>query len=105
MIEICVGEEEGLVGRTRGYGVSRGEKWWWNGEVQESIKRKSKAFKEWKVRYAQGAEERIREEEREARRRAGMVMGRAAEQLNERLGTREGEKDIYKISNLRKRQR
>ncbi|XP_066968141.1 uncharacterized protein [Macrobrachium rosenbergii] len=34
-----------------------------------------------------------------------MGIGRAAEQLNERLGTREGEKDIYKISNLRKRQR
>ncbi|XP_066977890.1 uncharacterized protein [Macrobrachium rosenbergii] len=34
-----------------------------------------------------------------------MAIGRAAEQLNERLGTREGEKDIYKISNLRKEQR
>ncbi|XP_066969280.1 uncharacterized protein [Macrobrachium rosenbergii] len=105
MREICLGEAEELVGRTSGYGVSRGEKWWWNGEVQESIKRKSKAFKDWKVRHAQGAEEWYREEERDVIRRVGMAIGRAAEQLNERLGTREGEKDIYKISNLRKRQR
>ncbi|XP_066986830.1 uncharacterized protein [Macrobrachium rosenbergii] len=98
------GEAEELVGRTSGYGVSRGEKWWWNGEVQESIKRKLKAFKDWKVRHAQGAEERYREKERDAGRRVGMAIGRAAEQLNERLGTR-GEKGIYKISDLGKRQR
>ncbi|XP_066958937.1 uncharacterized protein [Macrobrachium rosenbergii] len=91
--------------KNSGYGVSRGEKWWWNGEVQESIKRKSRAYKDWKVRHAQGAEELYREEEIDARRRVGMAIGRAAEQMNERLGTREGENDIYKISNLRKRQR
>ncbi|XP_064097343.1 uncharacterized protein LOC135208761 [Macrobrachium nipponense] len=34
-----------------------------------------------------------------------MATGSAAEQLKERLGTRDREKDIYKISNLRKRQR
>ena len=73
--------------------------------MQESVKRKSKAFKDWKVRHAQGAEERYREEERDSRRKVGIAIGRAVEQLNERLGTREGEKDIYKISNLRKRQR
>ena len=32
-----------------------------------------------------------------------IAIGRAAEQLNERLGTMEGEKDIYKIVNLGKR--
>ncbi|XP_064103331.1 uncharacterized protein LOC135213280 [Macrobrachium nipponense] len=59
--EICVGEAEELMGRTSRYGVLRGEKWWWNGEVQESIKRKLKAYKDcgnWKGRHAQGAEER-----------------------------------------------
>ncbi|XP_064089905.1 uncharacterized protein LOC135203904 [Macrobrachium nipponense] len=34
-----------------------------------------------------------------------MATGRVAEKLNERLEGREGEKDIYKISNLRKWQR
>ena len=46
-----------------------------------------------------------REETRDtrSRRRVGIAIGRAAEQLNERLGTMEGEKDIYKIVNLGKR--
>ncbi|XP_064107965.1 uncharacterized protein LOC135216521 [Macrobrachium nipponense] len=42
MRDICVREAEELLGKAGGYGVLRGEKWWWNGEVQESIKRKSK---------------------------------------------------------------
>ena len=102
---ICVGGMEELVGRTSGYGVSRGEKWWWNGDVQEAVKRKSKAFKDWKVRHVQGAEERYREEKRDTRRKIGIAIGRAAGQLNEKLGTKEGEKDIYRITNSRKRQR
>ena len=105
MKEICVGEAEEVVGRTSGYRVSREEKWWWNGEVQQAVKGKSKAFKDWKVRHEQGAEERYREKERDTRRTIGVAIGRAAEELNERLGTREGEKDIYKITNMRKRQR
>ena len=32
-------------------------------------------------------------------------MGKTADWLSERLGTREGEQDIYKIASLRKRQR
>ncbi|XP_068245253.1 uncharacterized protein [Palaemon carinicauda] len=37
--------------------------------------------------------------------KTGIAIGRAVQQLNGRLGTKEREKDIYKISNLRKRQR
>ena len=37
------------------------------------------------------------------RRRVGIAVGRAAEQLNERLGTREGEKDIYKIAKFQEK--
>ena len=105
MKEICVGEAENVVGRTSGYGVSRDEKWWWNGEVQEAVKRKSKAFKDWKVRHEQGAQNQYIEEERYTRRRIGIAIRQVAEELNERLETRDGEKDIYKIANLRKRQR
>ncbi|XP_068224147.1 uncharacterized protein [Palaemon carinicauda] len=102
MKEICVGNTEKLVGRTCGYGVSKGEKQLWDREVQESVKRKSKGSKDWKVRQAQEAEERYREEEKDSRRKVGIAIGGALEQLNERLGTKEGEKDFYKISNLRK---
>ena len=105
MRDICVGEAENVVGRTSGYGVSRDGKWWWNGEVQEAVKRKSKAFKDWKVRHEQGAQDQYREEERYTRRRIGIAIRQVAEELNERLETRDGEKDIYRIANFRKRQR
>ncbi|XP_068224058.1 uncharacterized protein [Palaemon carinicauda] len=97
---MCMGTEV-LVGRTSGYGVSKREKWWWNREMQESVKRKSKAFKDWKVKQAPGAEEQYREDERDSRRKEGTTTGRAVEQLNERLGTKEGTNYIYNISNLR----
>ncbi|XP_068205637.1 uncharacterized protein [Palaemon carinicauda] len=65
---ICRGTDK-LVGRASGYGVSKGEKWWWNGEMQESVKRKSKALKDWNVRLAHGAEERCKEEKKILRRK------------------------------------
>ena len=57
MKEICVEEAEKLGGRTSGYGVSKDEKRCWNREVQKAVKRKSKAFKDWKVRLVQGAQD------------------------------------------------
>ena len=50
-----------------------------------------------------GVDNRVRKNGTE--KRIGIATGRSAEQMNERLRTREGEKDIYKIANLRKRQR
>ncbi|XP_068213383.1 trichohyalin-like [Palaemon carinicauda] len=76
-----------------------------NREVQESVKRKSRAFKDWRVRQAQREEEQYREEEKDSRRKVGIGIGKAIEQLNERLRTKEGEKDIYKISKLKKKQK
>ena len=35
---ICIRETEELVGRSSEYGVNTGEKWWWNGDVQEAVK-------------------------------------------------------------------
>ena len=102
---ICVGVAEEIVGRTSAYGATREEKWWWNEEVQESLKRKSKAFKDWKVRNTQGGQDRYIEENRNSKRKIGAAIGRVSHQLNEKLGTREGEKQIYKIANSRKRQK
>ena len=70
-----------------------------------TIKRKSNAFKDWKVRHVQGGEERYGEENRNSKQKIAIAMERAADRLNERLDARESEQDIYKIANLRKRQR
>ena len=48
-----------------------------------------------------GVDNRVRKNGTE--KRIGIATGRSAEQMN--IRTREGEKDIYKIANLRKRQR
>ncbi|XP_068222887.1 uncharacterized protein [Palaemon carinicauda] len=88
--ERCVEEKEELMGRTSGYGV-------WKERCKRSVNRKSKAFKDWKVRRAQGAEKRHRKEEKDSRRKVGIGIGREIEQLNEMLGTREGEKKLMKM--------
>ncbi|MEL6606620.1 MAG: hypothetical protein AAFP20_25910, partial [Cyanobacteria bacterium J06614_10] len=78
---ICVGVAEEIVGRTSAYGATREEKWWWNEEVQESLKRKSKAFKDWKVRNTQGGQDRYIEENRNSKRKIGAAIGRVSHQL------------------------
>lgn len=90
-------------------GVSSGQRkedketWWWNEEVQQSIQRKRLAKKKWD---SQGDEE-SRQEYKLMRHKAKREVAKAKEkvygELYERLDTKEGEKDLYRLARQRDR--
>ncbi|KAI5626476.1 hypothetical protein C0J50_13765, partial [Silurus asotus] len=80
------GDEEVMVvlGVTSGNRMEDKETWWWNEEVQESIRRK-------------------REVRQQVKRDVAKAKEKAYEELYERLDTKEGEKDLYRLARQRDR--
>ena len=91
-------------------GVSKGGKamvnkdtWWWEESVQMALKGKKRAYREWKTMHTQELLSQYKEAKKTARRAVAMAKGKKFEELYEKLGTKEGEKDVYKIANWRSR--
>jgi hypothetical protein len=91
------------------FGVSRGgkqevkETWWWNDEVQRAIKEKKECFKRLHLDKSATNIEGYRLAKRSAKRAVSVAKGQAFDDLYQRLGTKEGEKDIYRIARTRER--
>ena len=82
---------------TGGKSMQKRETWWWNTTVQEAIARKKSMFKKLQQSKAQEDHAAYKEAKRtEAVERAG-----AAQELYEKLDTREGEKAIYRLAKSR----
>ena len=84
--------------------MQKREAWWWNTTVQEAIARKKRMFKKWQQSKAQEDHAAYKEANREAKRTVALERARAAQELYEKLDTREGEKDIHRLANLETRQ-
>jgi len=91
------------------FGVTRGnrrepkETWWWNEDVQKAIKEKRECYK---GLHHNRSEENVRKytaAKKNAKRAVSGARGRAYEDLYQKLSTKEGEKNIYKIAKLRER--
>ena len=92
------------------FGVSRGGKtmiskdtWWWKDSVQSVLKEKKRAFKEWKALNTDELLRKYKEAKRAAKRAVAIAKSKKYDEVYERLGTREGEKDVYKIAKSRAR--
>jgi hypothetical protein len=91
------------------FGVSRGgkkevkETWWWNDEVQRAIKEKKECFKCLHLDKSATNIEGYRLAKRSAKRAVSVAKSQAFDDLYQRLGTKEGEKDIYRIARTRER--
>jgi hypothetical protein len=91
------------------FGVSRGgkqevkETWWWNDEVQRAIKEKKECFKRLHFDKSATNIEGYRLAKRSAKRAVSVAKGQTFDDLYQRLGTKEGEKDIYRIARTRER--
>jgi hypothetical protein len=89
--------------------VSRGgkqevkETWRWNDEVQRAIKEKKKCFKHVHLDKSATNIEGYRLAKRSAKRAVSVAKGQAFDDLYQRLGTKEGEKNIYRIARTRER--
>jgi len=94
---------------TEVFGVTRGNRrepkdtWWWNEDVQKAIKEKKECYK---CLYQHRSEDNIQKyksAKKNAKRAVSEARGRAYEDLYQKLSTKEGEKNVYKIATLRER--
>ncbi|KAK3532187.1 hypothetical protein QTP86_009294 [Hemibagrus guttatus] len=90
-------------------GVSSGrrkedkETWWWNEEVQDSIQRKRLAKKKWDMDRTEENRQKYKELQRRVKREVSKAKQKAYDELYNRLDTREGEKDLFRLARQRDR--
>ncbi|KAJ0851967.1 putative SWR1-complex protein 5/Craniofacial development protein [Helianthus annuus] len=97
------------LGVTTGKTNGHKESWWWNEDVHAKIKAKQQSFRD--LLRCTVEEERLRVREiykkakREAKKAVTEAKNTAYKQMYERLETKEGEHDMFKISKARERRR
>ncbi|KAK3555793.1 hypothetical protein QTP86_028917 [Hemibagrus guttatus] len=90
-------------------GVSSGrrkedkETWWWNEEVQDNIQRKRLAKKKWDIDRTEENRHEYKELQCRVKREVSKAKQKAYDELYNRLDTREGEKDLYRLARQRDR--
>ena len=92
-----------VVGVTFGKRKGDRETWWWNEEVQESIKEKKEAKKAWDKIRDENSKKIYKEKKSKAKKAVAMAKGRAYDDLYTRLETKEGEKELYRWAKQRDR--
>ena len=75
--------------------------WWWEKSEQSAMKKKKLAFKEWKTMCTEELLCMYKKAKKALKRAVAIAKGKKYDQVYEKLGTREGEKDIYKIAKSR----
>ncbi|XP_071678534.1 uncharacterized protein [Lolium perenne] len=91
------------------FGLSRGSKskvrdtWWWNIDVQKAIKEKKDCFRCLYLDRSADNMEKYKMAKKDKRQAVSETRGQAYEDLYQRLGTNEGEKDIYRMAKIRER--
>ena len=79
------------------------ETWWWNEEVQESIKEKKDSKKVWDKLRDKNTKKMYKEKKSKAKKAVAMAKGRAYDDLYDRLEKKEGEKELYRLARQRER--
>jgi hypothetical protein len=79
------------------------ETWWWNEKVQNAIKEKKECFMRMHLDMSVDNVERYKVAKKTAKRAVSEVRDQMYDGLYQRLGTKEGEKDIYRMVKSRER--
>ena len=88
------------------FGVSRERRsedkdtWWWNDDVQKALKEKKDCFRRLYLDRSAENIEKYKMAKKAAKQAVGEARGRAYEDLYQRLGTKEGKRDIYKMAKI-----
>ena len=82
---------ETILGVTFGKRKRDKETWWWNEEVQKSIKKKKEAKKTWDKIRNENTKKIFKEKKSKAKKAVAMAKGRAYDNLYARLETKKGE--------------
>ena len=87
------------------FGKQKGdsEVWWWNEEVQESIKEKKEAKKAWDKIRNENIKKIYKKKKSKAKKAVAMAKGRVYDNLYARLETKECEKELYRLPRQRDR--
>ncbi|XP_046976386.1 uncharacterized protein LOC124542487 [Vanessa cardui] len=94
---------------SKGKGLIDRDTWWWNDEVQNVLKEKKVAFKEWQVVKNVNAslkyekKEVYREFKRKAKKAVAVARAKGQERLYNSLNNPRGQKDLYRITKERER--
>jgi hypothetical protein len=91
------------------FGVTKGgkreakETWWWNKNVQKTIKEKKERFRRMHLDRSADNVERYKVAKKTVKRTVSEAKGQIYDELYQRLGTKEGENDIYRMAKSRER--
>ena len=87
------------------FGKQKGDRetWWWNEELQETIKEKKEAKKAWDKIRNENTKKIYKEKVSKAKKAVAMAKRRAYDNLYARLETKEGEKELYRLAKQRDR--
>ena len=77
------------------------ETWWWDEEVQESIRKKILAKKRWDIQRDEESKQEYKEMRREAKKEVAKAKSKAYDELYEGLDTKEGENTLYRLARQR----
>ena len=94
---------EAVLGMTFGKRKGDRETWWWNEEVQESIKERKEAKKVWEKIKHKNSKYRYTKKRRVRQRRQLRLRRDVYDDLYDRLETKEGEKELYRLARHRDR--
>jgi hypothetical protein len=83
---------------TKGGKCETKETWWWNEKVQNAIKEKKECFRRMHLDMSVDNVEWYKVAKKITKRAVGEVRGQMYDGLYQRLGTKEGEKDIYRMA-------
>ena len=75
--------------------------WWWEDSVQSALKEKKRAFMQWKALHTEELLGKYRGAKSAAKRAVAMAKGKKYDEVYEKLGTREGKKEVYRIASSR----
>ena len=87
------------------FGKRKGDRetWWWNEEVQKSIKEKKKVKKAWDKIKHENTKKIYKEKKSKVKKTVAMAKGHAYDKLYARLETKKGEKELYRLGRQRDR--
>ena len=90
-----------VLGESMGRGIPNKNTSWWNEEVKKAIQRKRECYKALGKCRTMETFEKYKVAKREAKKAVRDAKAKVNEELYARLGTKEGEKGIYRLARLR----
>ena len=90
-----------ILGESKGKKFTRRETWWWSKEIQNAIKEKRDYFIAWQKNKNNETLKEYKAARNNTKKLVSEAKSKTFDDLYRKLGTREGEKDIYKLAKQR----